>query len=339
MATTAAQRLLLLLARTRGPGCPSTPWTPFRRPCAKMPTPWCGPMTTKVVTVKSAGRLVHTVHRVITVLDAAGDATWAATLVVYYDALSSMSYLRGAVYDADGRLLHQLRAGRIRATTRRGRRDGGSFMTDVRLRYADLRQPTTPTRWSSTTKSCPTTRCSTPELAAPGSTRAWPCKRHPARDHAHGPAPALPGAAAARRRARGPHQHRQPGNLRLAAGQPAGRGRGRSRPAAGRPARPPWCWPPARSRCRATRAAASWQGLGQWSYELNAGRDVLPPATTGQGGRAGERRWPTRVPGPGACTKCCKAAPATFRCSWAWAAGKPFRPAPWPAAATATAKP
>ena len=92
----------------------------------------------EVVTVKSASRLVHTVHRVVTVLDAAGDDL--GRFGVSYDALRALSYLRGAVYDADGRLLHQLRAAEIH-----DQGVGGSdLMTDVRVRYADLRQPQTP---------------------------------------------------------------------------------------------------------------------------------------------------------------------------------------------------
>jgi hypothetical protein len=94
----------------------------------------------EVVTIKSASRLVHTVHRVVTVLDAAGDEQGG--VAVPYDALNSLSYIRGAVYDADGRLLHQLRASEIRDQGVGSM--GGNFMTDVRVRYADLRQPQTP---------------------------------------------------------------------------------------------------------------------------------------------------------------------------------------------------
>ena len=61
----------------------------------------------QVVAVKSASQLVESVHQVITVLDGAGDDY--GKLVVSYDALRRISYLRGAVYDANGQLLHQLR--------------------------------------------------------------------------------------------------------------------------------------------------------------------------------------------------------------------------------------
>ena len=94
----------------------------------------------EVVTVKSASRLVHTVHRVVTVLDATGDDL--GRFGVSYDALRSLSYLRGAVYDADGRLLHQLRAAEIKDEGMGN--DGMNLMTDVRMRYADLRQPQGP---------------------------------------------------------------------------------------------------------------------------------------------------------------------------------------------------
>jgi len=94
----------------------------------------------EVVTVKSTSRLVHRVHRVITVLDAAGDNF--GQHVVGYDALNTLSYLRGAVYDASGHLLHQLRAAEIHDQGMGTA--GGDFMTDVRVRYADLRQPQTP---------------------------------------------------------------------------------------------------------------------------------------------------------------------------------------------------
>ncbi|WP_460503512.1 DUF3857 domain-containing protein, partial [Hymenobacter agri] len=94
----------------------------------------------EVITVKSASRLVHTVHRVITVLDNAGDDL--GRFGVGYDALRTLSYLRGAVYAADGRLLHQLRAAEIKDEGVGN--DGVNFMTDVRVRYADLRQPQGP---------------------------------------------------------------------------------------------------------------------------------------------------------------------------------------------------
>ena len=92
------------------------------------------------VTVKSTSRLVHTVHRAVTVLDAGGDDF--GRFVVGYDQLNSLSYLRGAVYDGAGRLLHQLRATEMHDQGMGGA--GGNLLTDVRMRLADLRQPATP---------------------------------------------------------------------------------------------------------------------------------------------------------------------------------------------------
>ncbi|RZK61012.1 MAG: DUF3857 domain-containing protein, partial [Hymenobacter sp.] len=95
----------------------------------------------KVVTVKSASQLIENVHRVVTILDPAGSEDYGR-LVVSYSTLKRINYLRGAVYDAQGHLLHQLRPAEVRD---QGMGDaGGSFMTDLRVRYADLRQPTTP---------------------------------------------------------------------------------------------------------------------------------------------------------------------------------------------------
>lgn len=95
----------------------------------------------EVVVVKSASQLVHTVHKVVTVLDEAGSDDYGQ-LMVGYDALRRISYLRGAVYDAQGRLLHQLRPAEVHDQGLGSAE--GSLMTDVRIRYADLRQPTTP---------------------------------------------------------------------------------------------------------------------------------------------------------------------------------------------------
>jgi hypothetical protein len=91
------------------------------------------------VVVKSASQLVKTVHRVITVLNEAGSDDYGQ-LMVGYDALNRISYLRGAVYDAQGQLLHQLRPAEVHDQSQ----GGSDLMSDVRVRYADLRQPATP---------------------------------------------------------------------------------------------------------------------------------------------------------------------------------------------------
>ncbi|MGI4971704.1 MAG: DUF3857 domain-containing transglutaminase family protein [Janthinobacterium lividum] len=93
------------------------------------------------VVVKSASQLVKTVHQVVTVLNEAGSDEYGQ-LMVGYDALNHISYLRGAVYNAQGQLLHQLRQAEVHDQGLGS--SGGSLMTDVRVRYADLRQPATP---------------------------------------------------------------------------------------------------------------------------------------------------------------------------------------------------
>ena len=95
----------------------------------------------EVVTVKSTSQLTRHIHQVVTILDPAGSAG-NGELAVYYDALNRVNYLRGAVYDAQGHLLHQLKGAEVGDQGLGS--SGGSFMTDLRIRYADLRQPTTP---------------------------------------------------------------------------------------------------------------------------------------------------------------------------------------------------
>lgn len=88
-----------------------------------------------IITVKSAGRLVHTIHVVATVLDEQGERYGVAE--VYYDKLHQINYLRGAVYDAFGKQLRGLRAADTRDYSAY---DGFSLYTDARVRVADLRQ-------------------------------------------------------------------------------------------------------------------------------------------------------------------------------------------------------
>ncbi|WP_210516464.1 DUF3857 domain-containing protein [Hymenobacter terricola] len=230
----------------------------------------------EVVTVKSAGRLVHTVHRVITVLDAAGDDF--GRHAVSYDALNTINYLRGAVYDANGRQLHQLRAAEIHD---QGLGDaGGSFMTDVRMRYADLRQPQAPYTvefdyevvsdntlfypdWQPQGEEGLAVQAATLRVTTP---TALPL-RYQERQLPTGTAVA----------------HTSAGSQETYAWQLA------NLPAVDEEeAAPPLAdLTPAVVLAPGTfevqghkGSCTTWQGLGQWSYELNAGRDQLPPATT-----------------------------------------------------------
>ena len=95
----------------------------------------------EVVTVKSTSQLIRTVHKVVTVLSPAASNEYGQ-LWVTYDKLHRVNYVRGAVYDAQGQLLHQLRYGEIHDQSMGDANN--SFMTDLRYRHADLRQPTTP---------------------------------------------------------------------------------------------------------------------------------------------------------------------------------------------------
>ena len=228
-----------------------------------------------VVTVKSAKRLVHTVHRVVTVLDPAGDDF--GRLVTPYDALNALSYLRGAVYDADGRLLHQLKSAEIQDQGMGGM--DGSLMSDVRVRYADLRQPSTPYTVEyeyeivcDNTLFYPTWQPQSSEgLALEAATlRVSLPTGQPLRYQQR----QWPASAAVQRSSAG--------------GQDVYEWTLRSRPALEEEEMAPPLSDTAPAIALAPGAfevqghagtAESWQSFGQWNYDLNAGRDVLPPAT------------------------------------------------------------
>ena len=229
----------------------------------------------EVVTIKSAGRLVHTVHRVVTVLDAAGDDL--GRHMVGYDALNSLSYLRGAVYDAEGRQLHQLRAAEIHD---QGMGDsGGSFMTDVRVKYADLRQPQTPYTVefdyeivSDNTLSYPDWQPQQNEgVAVQAATlRVLMPTALPLRYQER----QLPAGCAVAHTTAGSQDTYE---WQLAS-LPAVDDEEAAPPLTDRT--PAVALAPGSFEVQGHKGtAASWQGFGQWNYELNAGRDVLPPAT------------------------------------------------------------
>jgi hypothetical protein len=229
----------------------------------------------EVVTVKSASQLVTTVHRVITILDGAGSDDYGQ-LVIEYGTLVRIGYLRGAVYDANGLLLHQLRPAEIHDQGV-GSSDG-SFMSDARVRYADLRQPrgpytvefdyelisdntlfypnwqpqhaenvalegatlqvTTPTSLPLRYEEqlLPPGAASPPTVAGSQTTYRWQLPAHPAVEH-EPLAPSLSTLLPA---------------VRLA---------------------------PATFEVQGYKGSlASWQSLGQWLYQLGQGRDQLPPA-------------------------------------------------------------
>jgi len=229
----------------------------------------------EVVTVKSAGRLVHTVHRVVTVLDAAGDDH--GQQMVGYDAMRTLSYLRGAVYDAEGRLLHQLRAAEIHD---QGMGDaGGNFMTDVRVRYADLRQPQTPYTVEFDYEMVSDNALFYPDFQ-PQNEEGLAVQS--ATFRVTTPA-ALPLRYQERQLPKGTAvAHSTAGSQEVYAWELANLPAVEEEEAA-----PPLAYTtPAVVLAPGTfevqghpGTAATWQGLGQWSYELNAGRDVLPPAT------------------------------------------------------------
>ena len=231
----------------------------------------------KTVVVKSAGQLVETVHRVVTVLDEAASDDYGQ-LMVDYSSLRHLNYLRGAVYDAQGRLLHQLRPAEVHD---QGLGDaGGSFMMDLRMRYADLRQPATPYTvefdyeivsentlfypdWQPqatenvslegatlqvTTPTAlplryqeqllPAGAASAPVVAGNLTTYRWQLPAHPAVDE-EPLAPSLDELL--------PAVYLAPATFEV-------QGHAGS--------------------------LASWQSLGQWVYQLGQGRDALPPALT-----------------------------------------------------------
>jgi transglutaminase-like putative cysteine protease len=231
----------------------------------------------EVVVIKSASQLVRTVHKVVTVLDEAGSDDYGQ-LVVGYDALKRISYLRGAVYNAQGQLLHQLRPAEVHDQGM-GSADG-SLMTDVRVRYADLRQPATPYTvefdyeivsentlfypdWQPqhaenlalegatlqvTTplalplrfeeQLLPAGAASAPVVAAAQTTYRWQ----------------LPAAPAVEEEPLAPPLEEQLPAVHLAPATFVVQGHAGS--------------------------LASWQSLGQWVYQLGQGRDALPPALT-----------------------------------------------------------
>jgi transglutaminase-like putative cysteine protease len=210
----------------------------------------------------------------VTVLDGAGDDF--ARHMVGYDALNSLTYLRGAVYDAEGRLLHQLRPAEIH--DQGVGNAGGSFMTDVRVRYADLRQPQGPytvefdyelvsdntlfyPSWQPQDAEGLAVQSATLSVSTPA---ALPL-RYQERQ--------LPAGVSVSHSTVGSLEQYQWKLENL----PAFDEEDMAPPLA--ETAPGVALAPGTFEVQGHRgSAASWQALGQWNYELNAGRDQLPPA-------------------------------------------------------------
>jgi transglutaminase-like putative cysteine protease len=228
----------------------------------------------EVVTVKSPGRLVHTVHRVVTVLDGAGDDF--GRIAEYYYALNSISYLRGAVYNAEGHLLHQLRPSEIRDQGLGS--EGGNFMSDVRVRYADLRQPQGPYTvefdyetvsdntlfypdWQPQAAEGLAVQHATFRVNMPATMPLRYQERH------------LPAGKSVARSSAGSQEvyQWQFENLPALDEEEYAPPLTETAPAV--------VLAPGSFEVQGHRgSAATWQELGQWNYQLNAGRDQLPPA-------------------------------------------------------------
>lgn len=231
----------------------------------------------KKVVVKSAGQLVETVHQVVTVLDAAGSDDYGMVMVDY-SSLRHLNYLRGSVYDAQGNLLHQLRPAEVRD---QGLGDaGGSFMTDVRMRYVDLRQPATPYTvefdyeivsentlfypdWQPQAAENVSLESATLQVTTP---TALPLRyQEQLLPVGAASAPAVAGSLTTYRWQLPAHPavDDEPLAPSLAEQLPAVH------------------LAPATFEVQGHAGSlASWQSLGQWVYQLGQGRDVLPPALT-----------------------------------------------------------
>jgi hypothetical protein len=231
----------------------------------------------ETVVVKSAGQLVETVHKVVTVFDEAGSDGYGV-LAVPYDMLNRINYLRGAVYDAQGRLLHQLRSAEVRDQGLGS--DGGSLMTDNRVRFADLRQPATPytvefdyeltsentlfyPSWYPQAAENVSLEGATLQVTTP---TALPLRyQEQLLPAGAATAPVVAGSLTTYRwqLPAAPAVEEEPLSPGLSELLPAVR------------------LAPATFEVQGHAGSlASWQSLGQWVYQLGQGRDVLPPALT-----------------------------------------------------------
>lgn len=270
--------LALLPLREAAPSRPAAPAPKY--PVAAIPAPLREGAHAvlraddEVVTVKSASRLVHSIHYVVTVLDQVGDDF--GVLTTPYDALTSISYLRGAVYDADGKLLHALRNTEIRDQGMGGR--DGALMSDGRVRFADLRQPQTPYTVEFDYETVSDNTLFYPSWA-PQSDEGLAVESASLRVSTPSTLPLR-------------YQERQwtgaPLSHSSVSGQEVYEWKLQNRPSLEeeelapplRYTTPMVALAPGIFEVQGYKGNAStWQGLGQWSYDLNANRDQLPPAT------------------------------------------------------------
>lgn len=227
----------------------------------------------ETLTVKSVGRTVETLRRAVTVLDEAG-SRWASELV-YYSQLNSISYFRGSVYSADGQLLRQLRAADIHDISLS---DGFSLASDARGRVADLSQPTYPYTvefeyevvsdnplFYSTWRPQPVEQLSVEQASFRVLMPAGLALRY---QELH-----LPAGVAQSRRTQGSQEvyEWQVHDLAAREEEPDAPSVADVTPAV--------LTAPAEFEVEGHAGKlASWADLSRWTYELNAGRDALPPA-------------------------------------------------------------
>ncbi len=224
----------------------------------------------ELLTVKSVSRTVETVLRATTILDEAG-SRWASELV-YYSQLNHINYFRGAVYDANGRQLRQLRGQDIRDISLS---DGFSLATDARGRVADLSQPTYPYTvefeyevvsdnplFYSTWRPQPVEQLSVEQATFRVLMPAAMALRY---QESHLPAGTTPAARGAGAYAWEVH------NLPAREEEPDGPSVAELTPTV--------FTAPAQFEVEGHAGQLnSWADLSRWTYELNAGRAELPPA-------------------------------------------------------------
>ena len=223
--------------------------------------------------VKSAGRTIETVRRAVTIFDEAGSG-YARELVAY-DQLSTINYLRGSTYAADGRLLRALKQSEIRDISLS---DGFSLANDGRGRVADLRQPIYPytvefeyetsstnTLFYSTWRPQPAEQVAVEQATFRVLTPTELPLRYQERD--------LPaGTAVARTTVSANVQayEWQIRNLPAVEEEPDGPPVSETTPVV-------FTAPTQFEVQGHAGTLTSWQALGLWNYQLNTGRDELPP--------------------------------------------------------------